>query len=63
MGVSSRDFYDMCMYQFQSVRAAFCLQHGFREDGSDPDKMSATELQDLMSKVAGIKEAKDGVQT
>ncbi len=35
------------MYQFQSVRMAFCLKNGLREDGSDPDKMTRSELHDL----------------
>lgn len=63
MGVSPVDFYSLCMYQFQSVRSAFCLQHGFREDGSDPDKINATEFHALMDKVKKIKEKRDGIQT
>ena len=62
MGVPPVDFWSMSMYQFQSVRAAYCIQHGFREDGSDPDKLGTNELKDLFDKVAKIKEKRDGVQ-
>lgn len=39
------------MRQFQSVRSAYCLKSGLREDGSDPDKMSGQEFRDLLDKV------------
>lgn len=39
------------MYDFQTVREVYCLRHGLNEDGTDPERMSIDELNDLKEKV------------
>ena len=63
MGVPSSDFWSMCMYQFQSIRAAFCIQHGLHEDGSDPDQITIDEFRDLLDKVSKNEAKRNGIQT
>lgn len=48
------------MRLFQSARASFLLRNGYREDGTDPSKMTRDELTDL---IANYKRRKDGIST
>ena len=47
MGVLVSDFHNMCMFEFQIIREVYCLRYGLNEDGSDPEKMTLDELDEL----------------
>jgi len=44
MGVTSHDYWRLCMYQYQSIRSAFLAAHGVAEDGSNPDVMAVDDV-------------------
>ena len=55
MGITSVDFWDMSMGQFQSYKSAFYLKNGLDEKGRDPKEMTLEKLDELKERIKAKK--------